>query len=98
MEANLEIIEGRKYLVRRSPDGQQGAYIIAGPPEGLVDTLGFPEPIATRLHNILYERGIFTASDANKKAREIVGALQEAYLVDAQRLIEEFANIEKETA
>lgn len=95
---DLQEIEqfGRKYKAYVSPDEQTGAFVIVGPPEGLVDTLSLPEPFATTLHNILYERGIFTYADAAKK-NVILGALQEALQIDAQKLAEEFLKYEKVT-
>lgn len=89
-------LKGRKYKALVSPDEQEGAYVIEGPPEGLVDELGLPEPQATRLHNILYERGILTAKDASKP-NAILGALQEALQVDAQKIVETFFRYETET-
>lgn len=86
--------DGRKYRAYVSPDEQQGAFIIIGPPEGLVDYL--PEPIATKLHNILYDRGIFTYEDAAKK-NVLIGVIQEVYLLEAQALLEKFSQYEKET-
>lgn len=91
-----EVIEsGRKYLAYISPDEQAGAYIIIGPPPGLVDVLGLPEEIATRLHNALYARRIFTYADISKKG-VAMGVLQEVLSVDAQKLAEIFAAFEKE--
>ncbi len=90
-------LDGRKYRAYVSPDEQQGAYIVVGPPEGLVDALGLPEPFASRLHNCLYARGILTANDARMKPKEIAGALQEALSVDVQLLVEEFFKSNKET-
>ena len=60
-----------------------------------MDELGLPEPQATRLHNILFDRRIFTYSDITKK-NVAMGVLQELYSVDAQKLAEIFANFEKE--
>lgn len=90
-----EIVQyGRKYKAYVSPDEQAGAFVVVGPPEGLVDALGLPEPFATNLHNILYERSIFTYGDAAKK-NAILGALQAALQIDAQKLTEEFLKYEK---
>lgn len=97
MEVQEIVLEGRKYKALVSPDEQQGAYIIIGPPEGITDSLNLPEPFATRLHNILYDRGILSAKDASKKPREIQGALQDALMVDVQKLVEEFFKYDKET-
>ena len=97
MEPKEVIQNGRKYKAYVSPDEQMGAYAVIGPPEGLVDELGLQEPFATRLHNILYERGIMNAKDASRP-NAIVGALQEAYQVDAQKIVERYFLIEKEGA
>jgi hypothetical protein len=96
MELKEIEIEGRKYKAYVSPDAQEGAFVIVGPPEGLVDELGLPEPFATRLHNILYDRGIFSYNDAAKK-NAIIGALQEVLNVDAQLIVEKFHKFETET-
>ena len=55
---------GRKYQALKDGD----IVMPLGPPEGLVDELGLPEPIATRLHNALYRRGILTYQDATRTA------------------------------
>jgi hypothetical protein len=88
---------GRKYLAHVSPDEQQGAYVIIGPPEGLVDELDLPEPYATKLHNILYDRRIFTYKDISAM-RTVTGVLQDLFQLDAQKLVETFVNYEKEIA
>lgn len=96
MEAKEIELNGRKYKALVSPDEQQGAYVVLGPPEGLVDELGLSEPLATRLHNILYERGILTAKDATQR-NAVLGALQEALQVDAQKIVETFFRFSTET-
>lgn len=88
--------DGRKYKAYVSPDEQSGAFVIIGPPENMTDELGLPADIATKLHNVLYERGVFTYADAAKK-NVLIGVIQEVYLLEAQRLLEQFANYEKET-
>lgn len=88
----MDIIEyidpenGRKY---QAYVDDQGGRIIKGPPEGLVDSLNLPEPFATKLHNVLYDRGIFDYATA-ARGQNLVGALQEALLVDAQILLDAF--------
>lgn len=86
---------GRKYWVIVSEDAPTGAYVKVGPPEGIVDGLGLPDDIATRLHNILYDRRIFTYEDISRPGASL-GALQEALSVDAQRLAEAFAHYQTE--
>lgn len=89
--------KGRKYKVLI--DGSMGdeLSIVIGPPEGVVDELDLPEPFATRLHNNLCDRGIFTYKDVSANGRAVQGALQDALTVDVQRLAEAYLNYEKET-
>lgn len=94
MELKEIEIDGRKYKAYFSPDIPHGAEVIVGPPEGLVDRLGLPEPSATRLHNILYERGILNYDEARKKG-VIFGAWQEFIGLDASRILEEFNQYQK---
>ena len=93
----MKIIEhveaGRKYKAYGDGDG----VVIIGPPEGLVDEIGLPEPFATRLHNIMYMRGFFCYNDVVKSQGSLLGALQEALAIDVQKLSEKFFNYEKET-
>lgn len=64
--------------------------IILGPPEGLVDELGLPDEMATRLHNILHARGLLTYEDVQKRSRELPGVWQEVLMMDVQRLYQVF--------
>jgi hypothetical protein len=73
---------GRKYKAYQDGD----KVLIIGPPEDLVDELGLPEDFATRLHNILFRRGIFSYEDAAGNHNNLLGALQEAYRLDVQKL------------
>lgn len=96
MQEKEHIINGRKYTVKFSPeDSQPGAFVVVGPPEGIVDELGYPEPFATTLHNILYDRHLFTYQDIAKPGAA-VGAIQEAVQSEAYRLVEAFANMHRE--
>lgn len=85
----------RKYQVMRDELGND---IIIGPPEGLVDTLKLPEPFATTLHNILYNRGLFNSGEVKKNPSVLIGALQEALNLDVQKLTEAFFIYEKEVS
>lgn len=95
METEI-ILNGRKYWAHVSPDEQQGAHVIIGPPEGLVDEMEIAEPFATTLHNVLYDRRIFTYQQISNM-KNAVGVLQEALMIDAQKLAEAFLNFEKES-
>lgn len=93
----MQIIEvqdelGRKYKAQAEGDLR----VILGPPEGLVDSLALPEPLASRLHNILYERGILNLAAIKKTPNALAAALQEALLLDAQKLTEAFMKFETE--
>ena len=89
--------KGRKYSVLIDSSMGDELSIILGPPSGLVDELEFPEPFATRLHNILCDRGLLTYNDIAKNQKSVIGALQEALALDAQRIAEAYLNYEKET-
>lgn len=95
MEIKEIVLGGRKYKAYVSPDEQEGAHVIIGPPESLVDELGLPPETATRLHNILYDRGIMKYEDAAKRG-VLQGVFQELYATDAQLLLEKFNEFEKE--
>lgn len=83
-------VNGRLYSALK--DGEE--IMRLGPPEGLVDALGLPEPFATTLHNILFHRKIFTYKEASR-GNILQGALQEALTLDAQRLTDAFLKYEK---
>lgn len=88
---------GRKYRVylpegepvERAPMG-----IPIGPPD-VVETLGIAEPFATRLHNELYARGLFTADIARRKPTELQAAIMSAAKVDAQTVYKAFVETEE---
>ena len=93
----MEIVEyiderGRKYKAIKSGD----EIMVLGPPEDLMEEIGLSDPFATTLHNILYRRGFLTYEDVINKQNELIGALQEALLVDVQQLSEAFYKLTKE--
>lgn len=96
MEAKAIVLDGRKYMAYVSPDEQSGAHVIIGPPEGLVDAMGLPEPFASNLHNILFDRRLFTYKDIAASQKIAFGVLQEAMAIDVQKLVEAYLNYEKE--
>lgn len=60
-----------------------------GPPD--LEPLGLPEPLAIRLHNELWHRGILTKRDAQARSTELIAAWQAALKVDAMTLARLFA-------
>lgn len=85
-------INGRKYRALQDGDSR----IILGPPEELVAQLELPEPFASNLHNALCRRGILSYKDVQSHQKDLIGALQEALNLDAQRLTETFYILQKE--
>ena len=88
--------KGRKYKAYVDPGIPTGAYIVIGPLEGLVDTLGLPEEVATRLHNILYDRGILDLKSLSTRGTA-QAVIQELFSVDANRLMDAFLKFESQT-
>ena len=86
--------KGRMY--RTLSNGNPDMMIIVGPPEGLVDSLGLPEPFATNLHNALFRRGLFNMKTVSKNPGSLTGALQEVLRVDTQKLTEAFFQFENQ--
>lgn len=89
---------GRKYRVRL-PDGAKDSEaekgIPIGPPD-VVDHLGWPDPLATRLHNALFDHQLWDVHVARKNPKLLFGMLQRVLKVDVQILMEAFRNLEKE--
>ncbi len=81
--------EGRHHAVML-PDGvgeedaSQGLPL--GPPS--LAPLGLPEDVEIRLHNQLFSRRIFTSKDVRKRRIDVFGALQAAFKVDTEKIIQ----------
>jgi hypothetical protein len=88
---------GRKYLVQlpdEAPDSEAELGIPIGPPD--IDALlPLPEPFATRLHNELYRRGIFSLTDTIKRQNEVRAALLAACNLDVQTIQAKFYEFER---
>jgi len=87
---------GRKYLMMM-PDGLEDydAGTVLGPPD-VVDLLELPESVATKLHNELFRRKLFTYKDVSKRPGEIQGALQKVLRLDTATLLTAYHQYEKE--
>ena len=95
-EVFVDGMTGRKSVVLVDRSGVEEMHIILGPPEGLVESLGLPEPFATRLHNVLCDRGLLTYKDVATNQKVLLGALQECFNIDVQKLAEAYFKFEKE--
>jgi hypothetical protein len=83
---------GRRFLVRLpddAPDEDAPIGIPIGPPE-IVDDLDLPEPLATRLHNQLAARRLWTYKDIQRRSSDLQGALQAALQLDVQAIAEAY--------
>ena len=85
---------GRKYLVKladETDDSEAHMGIPIGPPD-IADALGLPEPFATRLHNILFDRQLWSIKEVTKQKNCLVGALQAALQIDVHTLHNAYVN------
>jgi hypothetical protein len=82
-------LHGRKFLVMlpdSAPDEHIEHGIVLGPPD--LTTLDLPRGMEVRLHNMLYERGLIVRRDFERRPQEVVAALQAAFRVDGNRIIQ----------
>ena len=76
--------EGRRWKVK-APLGSSAPAsmgIPVGPPD--ISDLGLPFDVSVRLHNQLFNRGLFTKRDLRGRGQEVFAAVQAAYRVDVQ--------------
>lgn len=76
---------GRKYnsiIPAGATDGEAVRGVKYGPPP--LDVLGLPTDVSVRLHNELFARGLFTYEQVRHSLNEVLGAIQQAFRVDAQ--------------
>jgi hypothetical protein len=88
---------GRKYSVRlpnSAPDSDAEKGIPVGPPD-VVDALGLPEPMATEIHNKLFEYKIFSAKDAAKRSQQLHSIIQSTFKLCTARMMEAFRNLDR---
>ena len=90
-------VKGRKYLVELPEDSDNTDLgIMIGPPD-FVDELNLPEPFATKLHNQMFSRGLFSLADLRRRPAEVQAALQSAFKLDAATIVNAYHEAEKET-
>ena len=79
--------DGRKWAVK-VPEGEEdnaNMGIPIGPPD--LSELGLPIDVEVRLHNQLYNRGLFTLRDIRgRRQNEIFAAIQSALNVDVSKV------------
>lgn len=81
--------QGRKHRVQLPDDADESEAALGIPvgPPPVVDLLGLPEEVATRLHNQLHARGLWGLKEALRDAPSVFGALQAALKIDAQGIL-----------
>lgn len=84
----------RVALPDEAPDADAPHGAIVGPPP-VVDALGLPEPVATRLHNELHRRGLFRLQDIQRRPGDVQAALQAALRIDVVTIVNECAALER---
>lgn len=95
-EAVKEDEKGRKWLVLipdTAPDSEAQMGIVVGPPS--LDSLRLPEHIAIKLHNGLFDRGLFREQDVKQRRQEVVSALLHAIGADVRRVVNLYSEVEK---
>jgi hypothetical protein len=95
-QASYTDSDGRSWAVLlpdKAPDEDAPMGLHVGPPS--LDSLGLPKEVAIRLHNQLFDRGIFTLKEARVRRTEIFAALQAAYQVDSTILLNLYNDAEQ---
>ena len=90
---------GRKYSVRlpdSAPDSDAEKGIPLGPPD-VVDSLGLPEPMATEIHNKLFEYKLFSAKDVSRRPGVLHSIIQSTLKLDVARVMEAYRNLDRDT-
>ena len=91
--------KGRKYLRLVDSGESEEMYqygINIGPPEDITEGLGLSEQLATRLHNQLYQRGLWTMKEVNQNPRAIFAALQATFGINQQMIVNAYLKYEQE--
>lgn len=80
---------GRKWATQipdHAPESEAEFGIPLGPPP--LDGLNLPEEIQTRLHNQLFERGLFNNVNVSRRRTDLQAAIQYAVQLHQQRLVD----------
>jgi hypothetical protein len=91
--------KGRKYQRLVESDESEEMYqygINVGPPEDITEGLGLSDELATRLHNQLYQRGLWTIKDINKNPKLVFAALQATLGINQQKIVNAYLKYDQE--
>lgn len=91
-EVTFTDFDGRKWrrlIPDEAPDEQAEYGIPVGPPP--LDRLRLPLALEIRLHNELFNRGLFTERDVRRRSEELPSALRSAIGLDVQKIFECYA-------
>lgn len=90
---------GRRWRVQLpdgAPDSDAPDGVPVGPPDVVreLEARGLPGAVATRLHNELHRRKLFTMRDVRARPGDVQGALQAALRLDVQAIMEQYEVLE----
>lgn len=89
---------GRKYSVRLpdgAPDSEAEKGIPVGPPD-VVDYLGLPEPMATEIHNKLFDYKLFSAKDVARNPTQLHSIIQSTLKLCVARVMDAYRNLDRD--
>jgi hypothetical protein len=75
------------------PDSEAELGNPLGPP--LLDNLEMPHDMMVKLHNFLFDMGIYTANQARARRQDIVSAIQRICAIHAEAIIQLYGQVEK---
>ncbi len=88
--------DGRHWAVELpdgSPDSDAPMGLPLGPPS--LTLLGLPKEVEIRLHNALFDRQLFTREDIRLKRQAVFGAVQAAFKVDTEKVVQAYNRTEE---
>lgn len=89
--------EGRTWRVELpdgAPDAEAPRGIIVGPPP-VADGLALPEPFATRLHNELHRRKLWSLKEVQHRPHDVQAAILAAFRVDVIAVVNAYVTLER---
>lgn len=81
-------VNGYKYKVTVPNDSEPSTWqygVIVGPPD--LSDLNLPSNVKSKLHAELYNRGLITRQDIDKRGSEVFAALQAALRIDVASIV-----------